>query len=133
MTTEEIQIVSSLQQQGLGYKKIASLTGISANTIKAYCRRHRVLAADEMQAFCRGCGNPIQRIPQAKPRQFCSDACRMRFWNSHRDEIQHRAVYTFCCPCCGKEFQSFGNPNRKYCSRECVANARRKGGVIDGG
>lgn len=56
------------------------------------------------------------------------DVKTMRFWNSHRDEVKHKAVYTFTCPYCGREFQSIGNPNRKYCSRECVANARRKGG-----
>ena len=127
MTTEEIRIINDLQSQGLGYKKIAGLTGLPVNSVKTYCRRHPVegAAPKEEQAFCRGCGKPIKRIPQAKPRQFCSDACRLRFWNSHREQVNHKTVYTFRCPYCGREFQSFGNPNRKYCSRECVANARR--------
>ena len=130
MTAEEIKTIRDLQQRGLGYKKIATLTGVPVNSVKTYCRRHKVDAppAEEPQAFCRGCGKPIQRIPQAKPRLYCSDSCRMRFWNSHRDEVQHKAGSTFTCPYCGREFQSIGNPNRKYCSRECVANARRKGG-----
>lgn len=134
MTTEEIKTINDLQQRGLGYKKIAALTGLPVNGVKTYCRRHKVKVpvTQEPQAFCRGCGKPIQRIPQAKPRLFCSDACRMRYWNSHRDEVKHKTVYTFCCPSCGREFQSIGNPNRKYCSRECVANARRKGGAADG-
>lgn len=134
MTTDEINTINDLQQRGLGYKKIASLTGLPVNSVKTYCRRHKVKApsAEEPQAFCRGCGKPIQRIPQAKPRLFCSDSCRMHFWNTHRDEVKHRAIYKFTCPHCGREFQSIGNPNRKYCSRECVANARRKGGTADG-
>lgn len=134
MTAEEIKTISDLQQRGLGYKKIATLTGLPVNSVKTYCRRHKVdsQTAEEPQAFCRGCGKPIQRIPQAKPRLFCSDSCRMHFWNSHRDEVRHKAIYTFTCPYCGREFQSIGNPNRKYCSRECVANARRKGGAVDG-
>lgn len=134
MTTEEMNTITALQQQGLGYKKIASMTGLPVNSVKAHCRRHpvEVSASLEEQAFCRGCGKPILVIPQAKPRQFCSDACRMRYWNAHRDEIRHKAIYTFRCPCCGREFQSLGNPHRKYCSRECVANARRKGASADG-
>lgn len=134
MTAEEIKAVNDLQAKGLGYKKISSNTGIPVNTVKAYCRRHKdeAISSEKPQAFCRGCGKPIQRIPQAKPRQFCSDACRMHFWNNHRDEVKHRAVYTFRCPHCGREFQSIGNPNRKYCSRECVANARKKSGAADG-
>ncbi len=134
MTTEEIQIINDLQQQGLGYKKIAAVTGLTVNTVKAYCRRHRIDAPAIVapEAFCRGCGKPITRIPHTKPRIYCSDECRMRYWNSHRDEVKHHAVYSFRCPNCGREFHSFGNPHRKYCSRECVSEARRKGGVVDG-
>ena len=128
MTTEEVTIITDLQQRGLGYKRIASLTGLPLNTVKAYCRRHKVespVMADA-EAFCRGCGKPIQRIPMAKPRQYCSDKCRTNFWNSHRDEVKHTAIYSFRCPNCGHEFQSYGNPSRKYCSRSCANMARRK-------
>lgn len=134
MTTEEVSRIHELQAEGLGYKRISSLMKLPVNTVKAYCRRHKanVQSHEPTDAFCRGCGKPIKRIPQAKPRMFCSDTCRMRFWNSHRDEVKHKAIYTFTCPYCGREFQSIGNPNRKYCSRECVANARRKGCAADG-
>ena len=134
MTAEKAKTLSELQQRGWGYKKIAALMNLPVNTVKAYCRRHKAVApvAEESQAFCRNCGKPISRIPKAKPRQFCSDACRMQFWSSHRDEGKPKAIYRFHCPYCGREFQSIGNPHRKYCSRECVANARRKGGASDG-
>ena len=64
MTAEEIKTIRDLQQRGLGYKKIATLTGVPVNSVKTYCRRHKVDAppAEEPQAFCRGCGKPIQRI-----------------------------------------------------------------------
>ena len=128
MTTDEERTIISLQQRGLGYKRISSLTGLPLNTVKAYCRRHKVespLFADD-EAFCRGCGKPIQRIPMVKPRQYCTDECRMRFWNSRRDMVKHKAIYIFQCPNCGHEFQSFGNPSRKYCSHSCANKARRK-------
>ena len=133
MTTEERNMIIELQQQGLGYKKIAALTGLSVNNVKSYCHRHPIVVAtaQDQQALCRNCGKPIKRMPQAKPRQYCDDKCRNQFWNSHREEIKLRAFYTFRCPYCGREFKAYGNPNRKYCSRECMANARRKGGATD--
>ena len=53
MTAEEIKTIRDLQQRGLGYKKIATLTGVPVNSVKTYCRRHKVDAppAEEPQAF----------------------------------------------------------------------------------
>ena len=134
MTTDEINIVRDLQRRGLGYKKISSLTGISVNTVKAYCRRHKLdcVEAEITQTFCRSCGMAIEVVPKQKPRQFCSDACRMKWWNAHPDKVKRKAFYKFTCPQCGRQFESYGNNHRKYCSRECSATARRKGGSTDG-
>ena len=135
MTTEEAKIVSDLQQRGLGYKKISALTGIGVNTVKAYCRRHRAIepkASDTTQSFCRACGKPIEVAMKQKPRQFCSDTCRMKWWNSHPDQVKRKAYYTFTCLQCGCRFESYGNAHRKYCSRQCYADARRKGAEADG-
>lgn len=97
MTKEEVQTIHDLQQHGLGYKKIAAVTKLPLNTVKAYYRRHKVdaTANEEPQAFCRNCGKPITRTPNAKPRQYCSDACRMLFWSNHRDEGKPKAIYHF--------------------------------------
>lgn len=136
MTKEEIKIVGNLQRRGLGYKKISALTGIGVNTVKAYCRRHKVSESDveivSTQVFCRSCGKAIENVPKSKPRQFCSDACRMKWWNAHPDEVKRKAYYTFTCPHCGRQFESYGNNHRKYCSRGCSAAGRRKGGAPDG-
>ena len=84
------------------------------------------------QDRCKGCGKPITRVPQHRQRQFCSDSCRMTYWNSHRDQVRHKLNYPKQCPCCGNEFEIRGNPNRKYCSRSCADRAKRKGPVADG-
>ena len=34
MTAEEIKTIRDLQQRGLGYKKIATLTGVPVNSVK---------------------------------------------------------------------------------------------------
>lgn len=130
MTAEQINRVNELSRQGLGYKRIAALTGIPANTVKTHCRRHPVGGGktERADAYCRQCGKPLTRQPKQKPRRFCSDACRMKWWNAHPEQIRRRAWYTFVCPQCGEEFQSYGNAHRKYCSRKCAADARRTGG-----
>ena len=135
MTTKEVNQVQVLISQGLGYRRIATLTGISANTVKAYCNRHKkeLPVSAPGQAFCKGCGKPITRIPQHRQRMFCADSCRMAYWNSHLDLVRHKLNYSKLCPYCGKAFEIRGNPNRKYCSRACADMAKRKDQVADGG
>ena len=129
MTTEEMRSVKELMLQGLGYRRIAALTGLSADTVKSYCRRHndhpQIFSTD--LAHCLNCGKTITQIPHHRPRKYCSDSCRMLYWNSHRDLVQNKKQSTMLCQLCGKEFISPGNSNRKYCSRECADSARRKG------
>ena len=62
--------------------------------------------------------------PGAKRKMFCSDACRVAWWNCHKDLVTRKAVYMIPCAGCGKVFKSYGNRNRKYCSHGCYINAR---------
>lgn len=66
MTDEEITKVNQLQREGYGYKKIASLTGLPVNTVKAYCRRHPVSKEDTAaeNTLCKMCGK--KEYPRAK-------------------------------------------------------------------
>lgn len=115
--------IRNLALQGYGYKRIANMVGISPDTVKSHLRRHPATA--EM-SVCMQCGKPLEQHKGRKEKKFCSDKCRMAFWNSHQDEVNKQAYYTLTCQHCGKEFESYGNKKRKYCSRECYADARRK-------
>lgn len=129
MTKDEIVVVTQLQRQGLGYRRIAALTNIPLNTIKSYCRRHPVNEAEAdapLEAFCRQCGQPIESVPHHKAKQFCSDKCRMTWWNSHRNLVNRKAYQTVVCGNCGTAFQVYGNMPRKFCSRACSVASRRK-------
>ena len=130
MTNEQRMIVSSLRAQGMGYGAIARKVGISENTVKSFCRRNAqkedkpVTGADEHQCLC--CGTPVAQNAGRKEKKFCSDKCRMAWWNSHQSEIKKEAYYTLVCQFCGKEFESYGNQRRKFCSRKCYGNHRKK-------
>ena len=135
MTNEQKMKIAELRKQGFGYKKIAEVIGVSDGTVKTYCRRAGLIAPAEPVAIptdgstCQLCGKPIIQIPGRKTKRFCSDSCRNKWWNSHLDIVKRKAVYTFTCPACGKEFTAYGNANRKYCCHECYIEDRFGGAL----
>ena len=122
MATDKSREILTYRQQGLGYKRIAALTGYSLNTVKSVCRRN----PDREEKLCPQCGTKLTHTPHHREKKFCSDACRMAWWNSHPEAVNRKAIYHFVCPQCGRPFDSYGNSHRKYCSRACYAEARRR-------
>ena len=119
--------IAVLRSSGNSYAVIAAALGISENTVKSYCRRNR----DEVEpesvptGVCAHCGSAMAHTPGAKKKRFCSDHCRMTWWNAHPEAVTRKAVYAFVCPACGAAFQSYGNAYRIYCSRACSSAVRR--------
>ena len=128
MTETERSRVVELQQQGYGYKKISTLTRLPLNTVKSFCTRHPVRDEEiaERQGLCRNCWRLLEQTPHHRKRRFCSDACRMAWWNAHPEKVNRRAYYKRVCKNCGREFASYGNDHRMFCSRLCYAQYRRK-------
>ena len=128
MTYTERSRIVELQHQGYGYKKIYAITGLPLNTVKSFCARHPVQIKElpGPNALCRNCLAPIEQTPHKRKRLFCSDACRMAWWNAHPERVQRKAYYTLTCRHCGKQFESYGNAHRVFCSRDCYLLFRRK-------
>lgn len=125
--------ITSLRHKGYGYDRIAQALGLSKNTVKSWCRRNHLTGAeientaevaDQAPTFCLTCGKPIMKTPGKREKKFCSDACRMKWWNSHQDQVKRKAIYSFICPCCHKPFTAYGNSKRKYCSHACYIEDR---------
>lgn len=129
MRLQDVNKISNLALKGYGYKKIANLIGMSPNTVKSHLQRHPVKEGLNM---CIQCGKLIEQAPCHKEKKYCSDKCRMAYWNSHKSEVNKKAYYTITCVHCGKEFVSYGNKHRKYCNRGCFADARRKNEQVPG-
>ena len=127
MIAAQKECIEYLRQSGESYSAIAAELDISVNTVKSYCRRNRIsISADSsVSDLCVNCGLPLTHVNGAKKKRFCSDKCRMTWWNAHLDAVKRKAVYHFICPNCGSAFESYGNAHRKYCSRACAASARR--------
>ena len=137
MNEKEKEQVIKLRAVGKGYRAISKTLGISANTIKSFCRRKNINSDTackllEMTSiettFCDNCGREIKQIPKRRKRRFCCDECRNQWWNSHLDQVKRQAYYRFKCAHCGRVFQVYGDRRRKYCSYECYIAARFKGG-----
>ncbi len=124
MKKEEKVWVSELRQQGLSFKEISLKTKIPLNTVKSFCYRNPTC---QDTVLCRQCGKEVHQTPRARRKIFCSDYCRLSWWNAHPEQI-HRNTKTHICPQCGKPFESHVD-KRKYCSRTCYAEARRKENV----
>lgn len=124
-----IKEVRELRNQGLGYKKIAAELKLNINTVVAYCRRNGLeKGTGEPRNTCRNCGKEVCQIKGRKKKLFCSDKCRNNWWNNHMDRVDRKAIYRYRCLNCNKEFETYGNANRKYCSHECYVIHRFKGG-----
>ena len=125
MTNEQKQEINAMHQDGCGYSKIAKSIGVSENTVKSYCRRQKAIIVSEKIDLCAQCGKPIDKSKRSS-RRFCSNACRIKWWNKHPKADM---PYTADCACCGNEIQMRRKNERKYCSHRCYITAR----YMDGG
>ena len=128
MTPQQRERITQLRGYGKSYAMIAAVLGISENTVKTFCRRNNLGARSVLEQTndaCGNCGAPLMHTPGAKKRRFCSDRCRMAWWQTHPEAVNRKAVYQFRCEYCNAVFQSYGNANRKYCSPACAGAARR--------
>lgn len=129
MTKQEKTLLELMYSRGIPASGIAARMGISVNTVRSYLRRHPL--PPEQTGSCKYCGKKIIQPVGRKVKYFCSDRCRNAWWNSHQGLVNRKAYYKLTCQFCGKEFTSYGNSKRKYCSRLCFTNSRKTDSVPD--
>lgn len=131
MTKEQKESIIQFRSDGLTYSDIAEKLELSINTVKSFYRRYKESAKKTDVGCCKCCGRSLNQTPGTRLKKFCSDECRMKWWNSHRDNVNKKAVYTFKCKYCSEKFQAYGNNHRKYCGRSCYIKARFGGDTND--
>ena len=120
MTDKERIVVDALVANNVPVSKIAAQIGISKNTIKSYLQRKKV------SDVCLNCGSVLKHIPHHKKKKFCSDKCRMHYWNTHPQEMTLKNATIIKCEYCGKDVFSYRKKARRYCSRACAIEGRKK-------
>ena len=136
MTDIQKNQIMALRQQGYGYATIAKAVGLKKDTVVAFCRRTGLTgrkASDNSRinldsGFCLQCGSILHQAPGRKRIKFCSDQCRVAWWNSHPEKINRKAIFSFIGAHCGKSFTAYGDAGRKYCSHACYIADRYEGG-----
>lgn len=137
MTDLQAAQIRELRVRGTGYRSIASVVGLSRDIVRNYCKAHgldgyaaaltlNVRERIQNGYACQFCGKELQQPETGRKRKFCSEKCRRDWWKAHPEEIRRKptAFYSGVCAFCGKEFTSYGNNGRKYCSHACYVQAR---------
>lgn len=145
MTDIDEQQIQELRLKGVGYKAVAAVLGLSRDTVRGYCKRNglegdsRVVSLNleekkNQNLICACCNKPIKQNGRGRVRRFYSEECRRKWWNENQDKRNKKdtAIYEYTCPYCGKEFSSYGNKKRKYCSHNCYIESRF-GEVLENG
>ena len=129
---EQIKIVD-MRRKGMGYKAIAAKLDVSRDTVRKFCKNNNLagyaeaakLNHDDMIAdgsICQNCGKSIEQPKRGRPKRFCSDKCRLDWWNDNFSS--HNFGTVTVCAGCGRSFTSSPSANRKYCSHECYIKSR---------
>lgn len=137
MTNEQKIKIKQLRLEGMGYTTVAKTLGLSKETVKSFCRRNGLAGRADVAAqqtevertegkVCRNCGKELFQTPGMKTRKFCSKQCRETWWRNNPDKLHKKAIYKYVCVYCGKDFETYGNSARKYCSHDCYIADRFK-------
>jgi len=81
MTNQHKQRIQKMYDAGMSVSKIADTLGIPRSTVQSFLKKLKT--EDDCNA-CKNCGEAILITAGHRPRQFCSDYCRLRFWRSQR-------------------------------------------------
>lgn len=137
MTEMQKKQILSMRKEGKGYKLIASLLGLSRDAVRGFCKSRNIdgfgvvasLNTEERikeGKVCLCCYEKMEQPKTGRQKKFCSDKCRREWWKKHNELINRKetAEYKLKCAYCGKDFISYGNKNRKYCSHYCYIHDR---------
>ena len=121
--------IQDMLLQGMTYSQISNSLSMSVNTVKSFCQRNAISTSNKMRCAgnkekCKHCGKQLIQSAKGKARTFCCNQCRYAWWNRHRHQPNRKASYRLTCAYCGREFISYGAPNRKYCAHACYISDR---------
>ena len=129
MTEMQKHDIEILRQNGFTYSYIAERTQLNLNTIKTHCFRNGIKQKNgetdsDRVTRCKHCGKKLVQATKTKPRKYCGDDCRHKYWAAHRDLVKPKAEHFSVCAYCGRSFHNGCNTSRKFCSHPCYIASR---------
>ena len=123
MTNSQKAQIIEFRKKGLGYKTIAAILEITKDSVSGFCRRTgmngEVSERGKKNNICPSCGRVIPESIIDRKKRFCSNKCRMTWWN------KHRKTKPATCECCGKTYNAY--TDTRFCSHECYVLYRFRG------
>jgi len=123
MTNSQKSQIIEFRKKGLGYKTIAAILEITKDSVSGFCRRTgmngEVSERGKKNNICQSCGRVIPESIIDRKKRFCSNKCRMTWWN------KHRKTKPAICECCGKTYNAY--TDTRFCSHECYVLYRFRG------
>lgn len=124
MTAMESRMILDMRRKGYSYAKISAATNVAITTIKSFINSSK---SNADTTVCKGCKKPLTQPEKAgRKKEFCSDSCRMLWWNEHRDIVYKKLTAPKVCVHCGEEFIAPYRETQKYCNRTCYLNHVKK-------
>ena len=118
MTADKKLEILELSKSGVQLKDIAEKYKISISNVKKI-----VYSVNENQTYCLECGKIIEKS-KFRPRKYCSAQCKREHYKKHPELLHKNKFHKLICPCCHREFLSYGRSKRKYCSKQCSTKSR---------
>ena len=118
MTTEQKNLLLTLDREGKTNKDIQIETGLSAGTISMFLKKCREEGVDYF-VKCLNCSKEITvyKIRRERiDRVYCCKACKKEYYK--RTGIDKHFKKT--CECCGKEFMTYSYRPARFCSKSCA-------------
>ena len=125
MSFTQKELIVAYREEGLSYREIADKTGTSEQFCRTVCSRankRKKKACAHHEELCKFCEKPLDHVNGKRKKEFCSDQCRFAYYYREKK----RKSYIRTCEFCGKEFVSSGNPDKRFCSRDCRTEAERR-------
>ncbi len=117
MTNQQKSIIQKLRSSGKSYSDISNYTGIPIGTVKAFCSRNMLKSYQDKPLFCEFCGEALIQTPNHRPKRFCCDTCRHRWWGNNRVHQIHKGTVRVCSQC-SAQYASYRGSS-KFCSHPC--------------
>lgn len=88
MTNQHKQHIRTMRADGISVSEIARTIGLPRTTVQSFVCKEKTVASRKksmQRDTCKNCGESIRVLEGHRPREFCSDYCRLRHWRSQRN------------------------------------------------
>ena len=124
MSIEEKNRILELRNKEIVVREIAEITNLNKEAVKSFLKR--IDKNVKEIRICKECGKEYFVYFKVKSKSFCSDLCRIRWWNKHPENMKNRKESIRKCKCCGKEFIVYGNSKQQFCCKKCARKFQNK-------